>query len=508
MSPQRVRFTLFLLAVCLPATAGAQQAPPPAYIVVVEGPATIERDAETINAVVNMPLVPGDRLRTGSGRVEIMFPDGSGIEVGSNSEIEMLSPTRVRLIFGTMDHLQRPAAAPVSTGYLPQDLQMYGGTMQRYGSWGYDAPYGYVWYPTVAADWRPYYYGSWSAVPTYGWTWVGLDAWSWPTHHYGRWGYSRARWFWIPGSTWGPAWVSWAAAPDYVSWCPLGYDSRPVFALSLGYSGWWNGWTVLPRGNFGALGYYAHRNAVDPRRFTRDTPFIVQNTPPIPATRAGRATVTGPPAPSGFAVPRGADSRDSVGRRAPVTGNPEPAGDPREPNVERRAPATSRDVRPMPNDARPTVDDRRVTTSEPRSVAVPRNPTPDYRPPTPDYRVPRAEPRAPAYEPRPVAVPRNPTPDYRLPTPDSRPPTPDYRVPRAVPRTEGPPERIAPPPPARSAPERSAPPARSAPERSAPPPRSAPAASGARERSGGSQPAGQAQPRGEGRPAESGRRPR
>ena len=109
----------------------------------------------------------------------------------------------------------------------------------------------------------PLYYGSWSAVPSYGWTWIGIDRWSWPTHHYGRWGYGRNSWFWIPGRTWGAAWVSWAAASDYVSWCPLGFDGRPVFGFSAagsdsrwrygagGYRGW-NGWTVMSRGQFGA----------------------------------------------------------------------------------------------------------------------------------------------------------------------------------------------------------------------------------------------------------------
>ena len=42
-----------------------------------------------------MPFVPGDRLRTGAGRVEIFFADGSGIEVGEDSEVESISPTRV-----------------------------------------------------------------------------------------------------------------------------------------------------------------------------------------------------------------------------------------------------------------------------------------------------------------------------------------------------------------------------------------------------------------------------
>jgi hypothetical protein len=70
------------------------------------------------------------------------------------------------------------AAARTSTAsadYLPPDLQMYGGTLARYGEWAYTAPYGYVWYPTVESD-----------------------AWLWPTHHYGRWEYARNRQYWVP----------------------------------------------------------------------------------------------------------------------------------------------------------------------------------------------------------------------------------------------------------------------------------------------------------------------
>jgi hypothetical protein len=35
-------------------------------------------------------------------------------------------------------------------------------------------------------------------------------------------------WYWIPGSAWSPAWVSWAVGTDYVGWCPLGSHDRPV----------------------------------------------------------------------------------------------------------------------------------------------------------------------------------------------------------------------------------------------------------------------------------------
>jgi ribosomal protein L21 len=44
----------------------------------------------------------------------------------------------------------------------------------------------------------------------------------WATYHYGRWGFSkRIGWFWVPGSRWAPAWVSWRQSDDYLAWAPL-----------------------------------------------------------------------------------------------------------------------------------------------------------------------------------------------------------------------------------------------------------------------------------------------
>jgi hypothetical protein len=286
----RIAFAAACCAV-LSSAAGAQEPPPPAYLAVVEGVAILERNGESEPAVRDMPFLEGDRLRTENGRVEIQFPDGTAIEVAEFSLVEAVTPTRVRLLAGTMDHIQRPAPPeapqPLSASYLPQDLQGYGNTFDRDGSWQYAAPYGYVWYPAVAPGWRPYYYGRWYAAPSYGWIWLGIDAWSYPTHHYGRWGYARNAWFWIPGRSWGPAWVSWGVAPDYVSWCPLGFDNRPVFALSVAsYDSWrhgggnWFGWTVMSRSRFGGRGSYAHRYAVEPRSLPADTPFIVSSRPP------------------------------------------------------------------------------------------------------------------------------------------------------------------------------------------------------------------------------------
>jgi len=408
--------------------AQAQDAQPPAYLTIVTGEATLERGGESEPATANMPFVAGDRVRTGAGRVEIAFPDGSAIEVGEYSEVEAISPTRVRLIAGTMDHIQRAVAPSRSATYLPQDLQTYGSTFDQYGSWQYDQPYGYVWYPQVGPDWRPYSYGSWSPIRSYGWTWVGTEMWAWPTHHYGRWGFAHNAWFWIPGRTWGAAWVSWSFADDYVSWCPLGWNSRPVFALSIGARRGWDYWTV-PRRTFETRGYgrnYAHfyrggardafaaRESFNGNRTGRSAPnerwTNVDRRSPMDARRPSRAGVNVPAANGGaIAVPR-VGARDSFGNRdsgfglrRPSTLDTHPLTDYRRPSPESRLP-TSESRIPSP-DSRPSA-----------ASAVPRASAPERGQLSPSFRA-REQSSRPAFTPPPqtsmpaanggvVAVPR------------------------------------------------------------------------------------------------------
>jgi hypothetical protein len=181
-----------------------------------------------------------------------------------------------------------------SARYLPEDLRYYGGALDTYGSWGYDQSYGYVWYPQVSHGWRPYSHGRWSFVGHFGWVWVGVDRWSWATHHYGRWGFHKSRWFWMPGRRWSPAWVSWAYAPGYVSWCPLGFDNRPVISFTnihITRIDPWIGWTVVPtrsfRANVAVARYAVARQAVTPRLWSQ---FAVQRTSPLrPAALPARA---------------------------------------------------------------------------------------------------------------------------------------------------------------------------------------------------------------------------
>jgi hypothetical protein len=68
--------------------------------------------------------------------------------------------------------------------------------------------------------------------------------------------------------------VSWAYAPGYVSWCPLGWNNRAVFAFNFNsyYGGHrydpWRAWTVVPRHHFNTSYINVSRYAgarVDPR---------------------------------------------------------------------------------------------------------------------------------------------------------------------------------------------------------------------------------------------------
>ncbi|HEY7057243.1 MAG TPA: DUF6600 domain-containing protein [Vicinamibacterales bacterium] len=215
--------------------------------------------------------------------------------------------------FDRWTETRRDVQFGVSAQYLPSEVQQYAPVLDAEGDWRYDQSYGNVWYPHVSAGWRPYYYGRWISYPQYGWTWVGADHFGWPTHHYGRWGFSAGAWFWIPGRRWAPAWVSWAYAPGYVSWCPLGFDNRAVFALNVSvgrpyYSSYyspWNYWTVVAAPHFG-YGY------VNRRVIQVDRVFAAQSRP-VFVTRSSA------PAFREAAIPRGAAPIRWAGARAGVS---------------------------------------------------------------------------------------------------------------------------------------------------------------------------------------------
>ncbi|HSC28017.1 MAG TPA: DUF6600 domain-containing protein, partial [Vicinamibacterales bacterium] len=506
------------------AAAQTQTLEAPAHISLVDGAAVLERDGRAETAPTSMPLLAGDRIRTETGRVEVLYADGSTLHLDARTVVDFQSDEVIRLLEGRLRlsipgpsrqvayRIDAPAAwvlihepgefrvslipgdrqpelelavlrgsaevvnengrtalragerafaragaAPsyayvfnsaawdafdqwsearrterlgASAEYLPAQVRPYAATLASYGTWRDEPTYGYVWYPTVPLTWRPYYYGRWKVLRPYGWTWIGTDPWAWPTHHYGRWGFSAGLWFWIPGTHWGPAWVSWAYAPGYVSWCPLGWNNRAVFHFSVNWFGGrrydpWYGWTVVPHGRFGSG--FVHTNVVRAAHIdvrARGSFVIRDGSPevrgvavprsgaPIRAagTRNGVAATR-----SGIAVPRGGGSVPGPGRivesprnaatdsravlrngrttaEPPARGFPAPARDPRSPAsvrqaVPRGAPrasgdATRQTVTPRGGSEAPAATSdrgavrRAVPRSAPGAVPVPRTASP------------------------------------------------------------------------------------------------------------------------------------
>ena len=306
--------------------------------------------------------------------------------------------------FDRWSEARRDQRLGVSAQYLPPDVRSYSSTFDHYGSWRYEPVHGYVWYPRVVGGWRPYYRGRWVTLRPYGWTWIAHDPWGWPTHHYGRWGFSSGAWFWIPGSRWGAAWVSWAYAPDYVSWCPLGWNNRPVFSfININLFGGrryepWHAWTVVPRRHFNTG--FVNVNVVSVSRIDQRArrTFVVRDTAPEwrSASRASAPIrAAGSRARTDYAVPRGTVSPSYSGADTRGSSTPErrafpaPARDPRVPGVGRsaddRAPVTSAPPRAVPRDRGERLDpartDRNDTRVSPGSRVAPERRSPELNRP-------------------------------------------------------------------------------------------------------------------------------
>ena len=238
----------------------------------------------TTRASIACPLLRGDEVELAvlRGGAELVNEQGrSYVSAGERTYARLQAAPSPAYVFNSAawdsfdrwSESRRDQRLGVSAQYLPEDVRRYAPAFDTYGSWRHEPAYGYVWYPRVQVGWRPYYRGRWASLRPYGWTWIANDPWGWPTHHYGRWGISAGSWFWIPGRSWAPAWVSWGYAPGYVSWCPLGWNNRPVLGFSVNYYGGrrydpWYAWSVLPRGHFSSPYVHVSRYQtvrVDPR---------------------------------------------------------------------------------------------------------------------------------------------------------------------------------------------------------------------------------------------------
>jgi hypothetical protein len=74
----------------------------PAHLAIVDGAATLERDGQSQAAAENMAVLAGDRLRTRSGRVEVLFADGSTLDLDDSTSVDLLSDSLLRLVAGSV----------------------------------------------------------------------------------------------------------------------------------------------------------------------------------------------------------------------------------------------------------------------------------------------------------------------------------------------------------------------------------------------------------------------
>ena len=94
--------------------ARSQDPDPPAHIAFAEGTASLEREGQAQTVTVGLPFLVGDRLRTAGGRVEILFPDGSALDIDEYSAVDLLSPTLLRVTGGRIMLLVSGAQDPAS----------------------------------------------------------------------------------------------------------------------------------------------------------------------------------------------------------------------------------------------------------------------------------------------------------------------------------------------------------------------------------------------------------
>jgi hypothetical protein len=121
---------------------------------------------------------------------------------------------------------QDPASGGADTGQDGASFQTFYDSLSNQGTWIQSSDYGYVWQPQVSDPaWAPYTLGHWVYTDD-GWTWASDESFGWATYHYGRWvNLDGTGWVWVPGYTWGPAWVSWRYGDGYAGWAPLPPDS-------------------------------------------------------------------------------------------------------------------------------------------------------------------------------------------------------------------------------------------------------------------------------------------
>ncbi len=118
MGSPRLPFVALALgvSVCgLPLAAPAQDFQTPSHISYAEGSVRVEREGASEEPGAGWVLLPGDRIRTAAGRVEILFPDGSALAVDEYTVLDILDAALLRLNAGrtilTVTSAEDPSSA-------------------------------------------------------------------------------------------------------------------------------------------------------------------------------------------------------------------------------------------------------------------------------------------------------------------------------------------------------------------------------------------------------------
>ena len=105
-----------------------------------------------------------------------------------------------------------------------ESVDVFYDQLSPYGMWVDEPDVGRVFVPDTA-NFVPYTNGHWQYTSV-GFVWTSDAQFGWATSHYGRWAFSNnyGRWYWLPDTQWGPAWVEWRQSGNDFGWAPLAPD--------------------------------------------------------------------------------------------------------------------------------------------------------------------------------------------------------------------------------------------------------------------------------------------
>ena len=120
-----------LVALLLAPTSAGAQTTPPAHISVADGAATVSRTSGSEMAVPDLPLDPGDRVRTADGHVEIVTGDGTVLHLDAQTTVDVNATGVVRLLGGRLVVSATQAGDSVQVDTLPASVRLSVGSEGR-----------------------------------------------------------------------------------------------------------------------------------------------------------------------------------------------------------------------------------------------------------------------------------------------------------------------------------------------------------------------------------------